>query len=304
MPVKVRKWLPYVVIAEVAVVLVLLALLVIPKYPRPDSQETTIQTTEAETTLPEPSANVFTPMDFAYEGDYLTCLTDESIRGIDISTFQKEVDFRKVKEAGFEFVMIRLGYRGSVQGLLFEDEWAQRNYLEAKAAGLKVGGYFFSQSISVEEAIEEANYAMEIVEGWELEMPIVYDWEFISPEYRNAHVDARMLTNYTLAFCQTIEAAGYEAMVYFNPDQSSKRMYLQELTDYRFWLAMYTDEMDYPYKVDMWQYTSTGKVPGIQGNVDINLYFPYPRENPQDPDMFQDIEISQDMDVSRENIEE
>ena len=277
MPVKTKKWLPWALVAGVALVAAVAMLLLI-KPAKPALPETT-QTTVPETTLPEPSANVFTPMDFAYEGDYLTCLTDESIRGIDISTFQKNVDFQKVKEAGFEFVMIRLGYRGSVQGLLFEDEWAQRHYQGAKAAGLKVGGYFFSQSISEEEAIEEANYAMQIVKGWELEMPIVYDWEFIKEGYRTDIVDARMLTDYTLAFCRTVEEAGYDAMVYFNPEQSRKKMYLQELTDYGFWLAMYTDQMDYPYKVDMWQYTCTGSVPGIEGNVDIDLYFPYPRVN-------------------------
>ena len=279
MPVKTKKWLILGILATVAVIMLALVAFLLLRPIVDKSAEETAGTTTLETTLEEPSANVFTPMDFAYEGDYLTCLTDESIRGIDISTFQKEVDFQKVKEAGFEFVMIRLGYRGSVEGLLFEDEWAQRNYQGAKAAGLKVGGYFFSQSISVEEAIEEANYAMGIIEGWELEMPLVYDWEFIKEGYRTDIVDARMLTDYTLAFCRTVEEAGYDAMVYFNPEQSRKKMYLQELTDYGFWLAMYTDQMDYPYKVDMWQYTCTGKVPGINGNVDINLYFPYPRVN-------------------------
>lgn len=285
MPVKTRKWLTIGVIAAVAVILLALVALLLLRPVTSTPEETTTNTTTVETTVQEPSANVFTPMDFGYEGDYLTCLTDESIMGIDISTHQKEIDFAKVKEAGVEFVMIRLGYRGSVEGLLFEDEWAQRNYQGAKAAGLKVGGYFFSQSISVEEAIEEANYAMEIIKGWELEMPLVYDWEFIKEDYRNAHVDARMLTDYTLAFCRTVEEAGYDAMVYFNPEQSRKKMYLQELTDYGFWLAMYTDEMDYPYKVDMWQYTCTGSVPGVNGNVDINLYFPYPRINSSKTDM-------------------
>ena len=278
MPVKMKKWLPYALIAAGVVLLVLLAvLLFLPT--ESASGETTPQTT-VETTLPMPDANVFTPMDFGYDGAYLTCLTDESVMGIDISTFQKEIDFEKVKEAGVEFVMIRLGYRGSIEGILFEDEWAQINYQGAKAAGLKVGGYFFSQSISPEEAVEEADYAMQIVKDWELEMPLVYDWEFIQEGYRTDSVDARMLTDCTKAFCQRVEAAGYDAMVYFNPDQSRKRMYLQELTEYGFWLAMYTDEMEYPYKVDMWQYTCTGSVPGINGNVDINLYFPYPRENP------------------------
>lgn len=285
MPVKTKKWLLFGIAATVAVSLLAVAILLLLRPAASVPEEATTNTTTVETTVQEPTANVFTPMDFGYEGEYLTCLTDESIMGIDISTHQKEIDFEKVKEAGVEFVMIRLGYRGSVEGLLFEDEWAQRNYQGAKAAGLKVGGYFFSQSISVEEAVEEANYAMEIVKDWELEMPLVYDWEFIKEGYRTDCVDARMLTDYTLAFCRTVEEAGYDAMVYFNPEQSRKKMYLGELTDYGFWLAMYTDQMEYPYKVDMWQYTCTGRVPGVNGNVDINLYFPYPRINSTKTDL-------------------
>lgn len=228
-----------------------------------------------QTTLPKPTENIFTPLDFAYDGDYLTCTTAPCIRGIDVSTHQKEIDWTQVKEAGFEFVMIRLGYRGSIEGLLFEDEWAQRNYQGAKAAGLKVGGYFFSQSVSVEEAKEEAEYALDIIDGWELDMPLVYDWEFIQEGYRTDIVDTRLLTDCTKAFCDTVKKAGYTPMVYFNPSQSRKQMHLEELTNYGFWLAMYSDQMTYEYKVDMWQYTCTGSVPGIKGNVDINLFFPY-----------------------------
>jgi len=230
------------------------------------------QTTEA--TAPPITANVFTPMDFGYVHGYLTCLTAPSIRGIDVSTHQKEIDWEQVRAAGFEFVMLRVGWRGSVEGLMFEDELAQTHYKGAKAAGLKVGGYFFSQSISPEEAREEAEFALSIVADWELDMPLVYDWEFIQTGYRTDVVDARILTDCTKAFCETVEQAGYEAMVYFNPEQSRKQMYLEELTDYGFWLAMYSDEMTYEYKVDMWQHTNTGTVPGIDGDVDMNLYFP------------------------------
>lgn len=241
---------------------------------RDDPEPTEPSATEG-TTLPPPSENVFTPMDFGYKDGYLTCLSAESVLGIDVSTHQKEIDWAQVKAAGVEFVMIRIGYRGSEQGLLFEDEWAQRNYEGAKAAGLKVGGYFFSQSISPEEAVEEAGFAMDIISGWELDMPLVYDWEYISAESRTGNVDARLLTDCTKAFCDTVRAAGYKPMVYFNPTQSRKQMLLEELTDYGFWLAMYSEEMTYEYKVDMWQYTCEGTVPGIRGNVDINLYFPY-----------------------------
>ena len=242
---------------------------------RPASQEETGNMSTEQTTLPAPTENIFTPLDFAYDGQYLTCTTAPCIRGIDVSTHQKEIDWTQVKEAGFEFVMIRLGYRGSIEGLLFEDEWAQRNYQGAKAAGLKVGGYFFSQSVSVEEAKEEAEYALDIIEGWELDMPLVYDWEFLQEGYRTDIVDTRLLTDCTKTFCDTVKKAGYAPMVYFNPSQSRKQMHLEELTDYGFWLAMYSDQMTYEYKVDMWQYTCTGSVPGIKGNVDINLFFPY-----------------------------
>lgn len=228
-----------------------------------------------QTTLEKPAENVFTPSDFGYEGEYLTCLTAPCVRGIDVSSYQKEVDWEQVKAAGFEFAMIRVGYRGYAGGQLRPDKLAQQHYDGAKAAGLKIGCYFFSQAVSVEEAIEEANYTMEIIQGWELDMPTVYDWECLEEDYRTANVDTRTLTDCAKAFCDTVETAGYDSMVYFNPHQSRKQIYLEELTDYGFWLAMYSGEMDYPYKVDMWQYTNKGSVPGISGNVDINLFFPY-----------------------------
>ena len=264
------------ILVPLALLLILAAVLSGRQAPADPAAQTDAAT--AQTTLPPPTENTLTPMDFSYEGDYLTCMSVPCMLGIDVSTHQKQIDWQQVKDAGIEFVMIRLAYRGSVEGLLSADEWAQTNYAGAKAAGLKVGGYIFTQAISVEEAVEDARYAMDIIRDWELDMPLVYDWELIDESYRNANVDARTLTDCTKAFCETVEAAGYDAMIYFNPGQSRKQMYLQELTDYGFWLAMYSDHMDYEYKVDMWQYTCEGSVPGISGNVDINLYFLYDDE--------------------------
>lgn len=245
--------------------------------------ETTPATTAA--TLPAPEESVLSPMDFAYAGDYLTCLSVPSVLGIDVSTHQKQIDWQQVKAAGVEFVMIRIGYRGTDLGGLYEDEWAQRHYEGAKAAGLQVGGYFFSQAVSVDEAVEEAAFALQITGDWEMDMPLAYDWEYISAESRTGQVDARTLIDCTKAFCQRIEEAGRKSMVYFNPEQSREQMYLQELTDYGFWLAMYSEEMNYAYKVDMWQYTASGVVPGVEGPVDINLYFLY-----DEKDVLQNIE--------------
>ena len=171
--------------------------------------------------------------------------------------------------------MIRLGYRGTTEGKIGEDSRAQENLKEATQAGLQVGGYFFSQAVTPEEAVEEANFVLNMLREYNISMPVVYDWEYGGDDSRTANIDARTLTDCTIAFCDAIEAAGYEAMIYFNENQSHKDMYLGELTDYKFWLAQYGEMLNYPYQVDMWQYTCEGSVPGIDGNVDINLLFSY-----------------------------
>jgi GH25 family lysozyme M1 (1,4-beta-N-acetylmuramidase) len=225
---------------------------------------------------PQPEKNPYGRLDFQYEGRYLGCVKAGTMPGIDVSYYQGDIDWEKVASSGIQFAMVRLGYRGyGEEGKLVEDKLAFQNIEGALDAGLKVGIYFFSQAITVEEAVEEAEFVLKRIEKYDITMPIVYDWEYISAESRTGNVDARLLTDCTKAFCERIQQAGYEPMIYFNADQSHKQMYLEELTQYPFWLAMYESEMDYPYKIDMWQYSCTGTVPGIEGNVDLNLYFHY-----------------------------
>ena len=223
-------------------------------------------------TLPE---NPYDPLDFGYEGDYLSCFAGQAMLGIDVSYWQGEIDWQQVKDAGIEYVILRLGQRGSEQGVIAEDQMVRHYYQGASDAGLKIGGYFFSQAINVQEAIEEAQFVLDIIKDWHLEMPVVYDWEYYSDTARTANMDSRTLTDCAIAFCDTIEAAGFTPMVYFNKKQAQTLMHLEELTDYKFWLAMYDSSMTYENKIDMWQYTSTGTVPGITGDVDLNLYFVY-----------------------------
>ena len=181
-----------------------------------------------------------------------------------------------VKASGVEFAIIRVGYRGYGNGALMADENAQINYQNAKAAGLKIGAYLFSQAISVEEAQEEAAFFLEQIKDWELDLWAVYDWEYISAEARTANVDALTLTKCTKAFLDAVAEVGHQPMVYFNRSQSEKRLFMNTLAGYDFWLAMYHDPIDtFAHRPDMWQYTNTGRVPGINGNVDINLWFPW-----------------------------
>ena len=224
--------------------------------------------------IPEPEKSPYGKLDFQYEGRYLGCIKADTIPGVDVSYYQGEIDWEKVKASGIEFAIIRLGYRGyGEEGKLAEDKMAYKNIEGALEAGLKVGVYFFSQAITVEEAVEEAEFVLKRIEKYDITMPIVYDWEYVSNEARTANMDRRTLTDCYQAFCEKITEAGYTPMAYFNSYQSKNLMYLTELESYPFWLALYSDRMTYPYRFEMWQYTDSGKVPGIEGNVDINLYF-------------------------------
>ena len=228
-----------------------------------------------EPTLPPPEANPYGELDFQYDGRFLKLIHGESIAGIDVSSWQYDIDWEAVADAGAEFAMIRIGYRGSETGKLNPDKYAQANLEGAAAAGLDIGVYFFSQALNPAEAEEEAYYVLDIIKEHNITMPVVFDWERIRGEQsRSNEMDARTLTDSAKAFLETIELAGYNAMVYFNPHQSRNLYYLEELKQYDFWLASYTDRMDFPYKVQMWQYTEKGKIPGIETDCDFNVYFP------------------------------
>lgn len=224
-----------------------------------------------EETVPPPEANPHGRLDFQYDGRYLSSLRCDSIPGIDVSSYQGEIDWQAVADSGIKFAIIRLGYRGYGTGALVEDKYARDNLKGAVEAGLEVGAYFFSQALNEQEVHEEIDMMLEILGDTEITMPLVFDWEYVNDEARTAKMDARTLTDLNLIFCERIEKEGYQPMVYFNPSQARKLMYLYELEDYPFWLAYYSDRMTYPYRFEMWQYTCTGKVPGIEGDVDINV---------------------------------
>lgn len=237
---------------------------------------TTTEPTPPPTTLPPPPPNEFDPDDFVYdEQGYLTYTAGTYERGIDVSSYQGKVNWKKVAASGVTFAIIRVGGRGYGVNTanLYEDKMAQTNYKAAKKAGLKIGAYFFSQAITPEEAVEEAEFLLEKTADWELDMPLVYDWEYISETARTANVDQQTLTDCMIAFCERIKKAGKTPMIYFNPNQAKRMFHIEQVTDYDFWLAMYTDWMTYPYKFHMWQYTNQGTVPGVSGKVDINLLF-------------------------------
>lgn len=197
-----------------------------------------------------------------------------SIPGIDISTHQGTIDWEQVKAAGIEFAMIRVGYRTYGGGeIKFDDSFAE-NLAGTEAAGIKTGVYFFSQAVSVDEAIEEADVIIDAIAPYNITYPVVYDWEIIyDDEARTDDVAVDVLTDSCIAFCERVKSAGYTPMIYQNKRTTLFKLDLPRLQDYDFWLAEYGDEPTYYYDYEMWQYSCTGTIPGISGNVDLNICF-------------------------------
>lgn len=228
--------------------------------------------------IPRTSAlepNPYTPADFAVLDGHVTCTAGPTRRGIDVSEHQEQIDWNQVRDAGFDFAFIRIGYRGYSVGQIHADERARENLAGAKAAGLDVGIYFYAQAISTEEAAEEAVWCLDFLDGEQLDLPVVYDWEWAGSDKRTGAMDRETVTACFQTFCTAIEENGYQAMIYFNNHVSRDLLDLQALAEYPFWLAQYRDQMDFPHRVALWQYTETGSVPGIEGAVDIDLMFLY-----------------------------
>ncbi len=205
---------------------------------------------------------------FSYEDDSYT-----SRWGVDVCSYDGTVDWDKLKDAGASFAFIRIGYRGYGQaGTLCRDDMGLINIKGAQKAGLDTGVYFFSQAINEEEAAEEADLVLEILDGRSLELPVVFDPESIlDDEARTDTVTGEQFTKNTLAFCERIREAGYETMVYCNMLWEAYELDLTQLTGLDIWYADYEPEPQTPYDFTFWQYTESGKVPGIDGALDLNL---------------------------------
>lgn len=209
-------------------------------------------------------------MSYTVNGD--TC----SYFGIDVSSYQGDINWQLVREDGVEFAFLRLGFRGyGEEGNIRLDDKFEANYEGAHNAGLDVGVYFYSQAISVEEAIEEAHFVLDKLNGRPLEYPIVFDWETVytgSDEDipRTEDVMPHTLTLSAIAFCETIQDAGYEAMIYTNKRQAVLKYDMRQLANYPVWLAQYNTTLSYIYDFDIWQY-GVGTVDGIEGEVDLNI---------------------------------
>ncbi len=195
--------------------------------------------------------------------------------GVDVSNYQGSIDWQALKAQGIEFAYLRLGLRGyGEQGTLYTDRSFARYYEGAKAAGIDVGVYFFSQAVTVREAADEALFALELLDGRALDLPVYYDWEPVSADdSRTAGYDGRYLTAGAAAFCNIIEQGGYTSGVYLNRQQGYYRYDLRSLAGRSLWVADYADYPDFYYAYDVWQYEHQARLDGVGEIVDLNLEF-------------------------------
>lgn len=223
----------------------------------------------------------FTVDDFVMQGDTPVYSGDKYtvMKGIDVSEHQLDIDWSQVEDAGLDFVFIRCARRGYTEGGLYEDEHF-RDYMEgAKSAGLKVGVYFATQATTAAEAIEEAEYVIDILKDYQIDLPVAFDWErMYTDEARAENLSQTTMTDCAVAFCETVKNAGYEPCMYYNRTIGYYRFDLTRLTDYTVWFSLPVTPPDvtfpsFLYKINIWQYSITGHIPGIPTEVDLDYIF-------------------------------
>ena len=207
------------------------------------------------------------------EYEYQEYGVTKTIKGIDVSKHQGKIDWEKVAADGVEYAFIRVGYRGYGTGKALEDEFFHQNAKGANEAGVPIGAYFFSQAINTEEAVEEAEMAIEALKDYDIAYPIAIDLEDVPDDSRTSEMTREEFTDVAIAFCEKIKEAGYTPMIYCNSRWFTLNLDLSRLTEYDKWFAQYYNRPFFPYDFQIWQYTSAGKVDGIDGDVDLNISF-------------------------------
>ncbi|MCR4787831.1 MAG: glycoside hydrolase family 25 protein [Lachnospiraceae bacterium] len=192
-----------------------------------------------------------------------------SVKGIDVSKHNGDIDWAKVKNDGIEFAFIRVGYRGSSNGGLVLDEYFKQNIEGAIENGIDVGVYFFTQAINEEEAIEEADFVLDAIEPYKITYPVVWDIETL--DGRTNDLDAKTRTDAAVAFLERVKGAGYDTMLYGNLMSMLYLLETPRIEEYDKWFAYYHYPDYYPYEYSIWQYSSKGEVDGIEGEVDLNI---------------------------------
>ena len=226
--------------------------------------------------------NTYEDAKFTTQNSLLHYQDANAATGVDVSSWQGDIDWKAVKNAGIQFAFLRVGFRGQTSGGIYLDDRFEANLQGALDAGIPVGVYFYSQAVTKKEAQEEANFVLSHIRGRKITYPVAYDWEPADPEEvatasttaaRTNNVSGADVTAFTKVFCEKVRSAGYQTCYYTNKSMGYDTFDLEALSDYPIWYAEYRDLPSFYYRFAIWQYTNAGRVSGIPEPVDLDISF-------------------------------
>lgn len=245
---------------------------------REEKKITNVYIPKRERVLGQIAKNSYNTENFGLDNGFMAYFDENGNKishlGIDISYHVDKVDWDELAASDVEFVILRCGYRGYSEGGLVKDEKFEEYAAEANRVGLKLGVYFFTQSITVEEALEEAEFVLDLIKDYNIEYPVALDTEKISDSdarTNTADISDELRSEMAIAFCERIKEEGYYPIIYSSENWMRRDMNLEMLNQYDFWAAQYQEENDFLYDFTIWQYTDSGSVPGIDCNVDMDI---------------------------------
>lgn len=257
-----------------------------------DSEDIVAENQEDDTKDPEKTNNL--KKDNGAKVDFAKVENKKGLQnGIDVSKWQGKIDWQRVKKAGIDFAIIRIGYRGE-NGKIYRDGNADYNIQQAQKAGVLVGVYFFSTAINQKEALQEAKWTVSAIKGYKISYPVVYDCEgFENSDSRMYALTAEQRTKNAISFLKEVDKSGYDGMFYGSVSclTDSTAFNISEIAKvYKIWVAQYknppypkSQKPDYNGRYDMWQYTNKGVVSGVEGACDMVVsYFKKKTQAPKD----------------------
>lgn len=219
---------------------------------------------------------------FFYEDDHYY-----SKLGVDLSSYQRDIDFNALKDNGIEFVYLRVAYRGYQTGEIHKDVYFESFYKRAKECGLEVGVYIFSAAINIEEAHEEANFILDAISDKEIDLPIVIDMEAIDyDEARTDNISNDEIKDIINTFISDVNKKGYDGSLYTNLQYIKDHLSPSDLVDWNLWVAQYNKVPDHQYAFNIWQYTESGVIKGIDERLDLNLMLVEKNTHPHNGHVF------------------
>ncbi len=231
-----------------------------------------------ERVLGQIPVNSYKLENFYIEDGYMAYHDDEGNKlshlGVDLSYHQENVDFAALKESGVEFVMLRCGYRGYSEGGLVKDEKFDEYAAACNEYGIPLGVYFFTQAVSVEEAVREAEFTIDLIREYDISYPVALDTEYVSEKgarTNNEEIDEDLRSEMCIAFCRKISEAGYYPMIYASENWIRRDLNYEALQEYDFWAPQYLEENDFMYDFTIWQYTERGFIKGVDEEVDLDI---------------------------------